>query len=138
MKLRVIWPGRTKDRRLAGLLTDYAARIRHFLPIEIAESRKDPVLSLNDSDFAIALDPRGKSWTSEQFAEFLRKHLASNPRNIAFMVGDHAGLSPAARKRADLLWSLAPVTLTHDITRLVLLEQIYRALTIIHNHPYSR
>ena len=135
MKLRVVWTGKTKDPSMAKLCADYVARIRHFLPIEIAEVKE---LKLDPSDRIVALDPNGKSWTSEGFAAFLQQHMTSDPRRLTFLIGDYSGLSESVRKRADVLWSLSPLTFTHDLTRVLLLEQIYRALSIIHNFPYSK
>jgi len=135
MKLRVVWIGKTKDPSMAKLCSDYTARIKHFLPIEIAEV-KQPKFDV--SDRLVALDPRGKSWTSEGFAKFLQQHMTSDPRRLTFIIGDYEGLSETVKERADVLWSLSPLTFTHDLTRVLLLEQIYRALTIIKNLPYAR
>jgi len=135
MKLRVVWIGKTKDPSMAKLCSDYTARIRHFLPIEIAEVKQP---RFDPSDRLVALDPRGKSWTSEGFAKFLQQHMTSDPRRLTFIIGDYEGLSETMKKRADVLWSLSPLTFTHDLTRVLLLEQIYRALTIIKNLPYAR
>jgi 23S rRNA (pseudouridine1915-N3)-methyltransferase len=84
------------------------------------------------------LDPKGKSWTSEQLAKFVQQHMTSDPRRMTFVIGDYAGLPDEVKKRADVLWSLSPLTFTHDLTRVLLLEQLYRALSIIHNLPYSK
>ena len=135
MKLRVAWIGKTKDPSMAKLCAEYAARIRHFLPLEIAEAKQ---LTVEASDRVVALDPRGKSWTSEAFAKFLEQHMSSDPRRLVFMIGDYAGLTEGMKKQADVLWSLSPLTFTHDLTRVLLLEQIYRALTIIRGLPYAR
>ena len=135
MKLRVAWIGKTKDPAMAKLCADYVARIKHFLPLEIAEV-KEP--RLDPSDRVVALDPNGKSWTSEGFAKFLQQHMTSDPRRLTFLIGDYSGLTDALKKRADVLWSLSPLTFTHDLTRVLLLEQIYRALAIINNLPYAR
>lgn len=135
MKLRVVWIGKTKDPSMAKLCAEYAARIKHFLPLEITEVK---ALKVDTSDRVIALDPKGKSWTSEAFAKFLQQHMASDPRRLVFVIGDYAGLPENMRTQADVLWSLSPLTFTHDMTRVLLLEQIYRALTIINNLPYAR
>lgn len=135
MKLRVVWIGKTKDPSMAKLCSDYTARIKHFLPIETVEVKQP---RLHPSDRLVALDPQGKSWTSEGFAKFLQQHMTSDPRRLTFMIGDYEGLSGAVKERADVLWSLSPLTFTHDLTRVLLLEQIYRALTIIKNLPYAR
>jgi len=135
MKLRVVWIGKTKDPSMAKLCSHYAARIRHFLPIEIAEVKQP---KFEPSDRLVALDPGGKSWTSEGFAKFLQQHMTSDPRRLTFIIGDYEGLSETVKGRADVLWSLSPLTFTHDLARVLLLEQIYRALTIIKNLPYAR
>ena len=139
MKLRVVWVAKTKNPHLAKLCADYVQRIRHFLPLQITDVKESKVLAaLDDSDRVVALDPKGKSWDSDQVAKFIQQHMISDPRRLTFVVGDHAGLSPDVKKRADVQWSLSPLTFTHDMTRVLLLEQIYRALSIIHNLPYSR
>ncbi|HLH31620.1 MAG TPA: 23S rRNA (pseudouridine(1915)-N(3))-methyltransferase RlmH [Terriglobia bacterium] len=135
MKVRIVWIGKTKNPAMARLCDDYVARIKHFLPLEIAELKE---LKVDPSDRIIALDPKGKSWTSDAFAKFLDQHMTSDPRRLTFIIGDYAGLPESAKKQADVLWSLSPLTFTHDLTRVLLLEQIYRALTIIKNLPYSK
>lgn len=135
MKVRVVWIGKTKDPQLAKLCADYISRIKHFLPLEVVDAKKP---KLSASDRIVALDPRGHSFTSEQFAGLIQKHMTSDPRPLTFIIGDYAGLSTEMKKRADVLWSLSPLTFTHDLTRVLLLEQIYRALSIIHNFPYAK
>src|SRR5262245_33440247 len=139
MKLRVVWIGKTKNPQLAKLCEDYVDRIRHFLKLEIAEVKETKLpAALDRADRVVVLDPKGKSWTSDEFAKFIRQHLTSDSRRLTFVIGDYAGLSPEVKKRADEQWSLSPLTFTHDMTRVLLLEQIYRALSIIHNFPYSK
>ena len=139
MKLRIVWVGKTKNPQQAKLCEDYIGRIRHFLRLEIVEVKEAKLLAaLDSSDRVVALDPKGKSWTSEQFAKFVQQHMTSDPRSLTFVIGDFAGLPPEVKKRADVQWSLSPLTFTHDLTRVLLLEQIYRALSIIHNLPYSK
>jgi 23S rRNA (pseudouridine1915-N3)-methyltransferase len=139
MKLRVVWVGKTKNPHMAKLCDDYTSRIRHFLPLEIADVKPPKLLSSMDpSDRVVVLDPHGATWTSEQFASFLQKHMTSDPRRLTFVIGDYAGLPPEIRQRSDVQWSLSTLTFTHDMTRVLLLEQIYRALSIIQNFPYSK
>jgi 23S rRNA (pseudouridine1915-N3)-methyltransferase len=139
LKLRVVWVGKTKNPQQAKLCEDYIGRIRHFLRLEIAEVKDAKLLAaLDSSDRVVVLDPKGKAWTSEQFAKFVQQHMATDPRSLTFVIGDFAGLPPEVKKRADVQWSLSPLTFTHDLTRVLLLEQIYRALSIIHNFPYSK
>jgi 23S rRNA (pseudouridine1915-N3)-methyltransferase len=139
MKLRVIWVGKTKNPHVAKLCADYAERIKHFLPLEIADVKEAKLnAALDGSDRVVVLDPKGTPWTSDQFAKFIQKHMTSDPRRLTFVIGDYAGLPPNVKKRADVQWSLSPLTFTHDLTRVLLLEQIYRALSIIHNFPYAK
>ena len=139
MKLRVVWVGKTKNPHIAKLTADYADRIKHFLPLEIAEIKEQKILSaLDTSDRVVILDPKGKPWTSEQVAKFLQQHMTSDPRRLTFVIGDFAGLPPEVKKRADVQWSLSPLTFTHELARVLVLEQLYRALSIIHNLPYSK
>jgi 23S rRNA (pseudouridine1915-N3)-methyltransferase len=139
MKLRVIWVGKTKNPHVAELCQDYAERIKHFLPLEIADVKEAKLnAALDGSDRVVVLDPKGTPWTSDQFTKFIQKHMTSDPRRLTFVIGDYAGLPPNVKKRADVQWSLSPLTFTHDLTRVLLLEQIYRALSIIHNFPYAK
>ena len=64
--------------------------------------------------------------------------MREDARRLTFVIGGFAGLAAEVKQRAEVLWSLSPLTFTHDLTRVLLLEQIYRALSIIHNHPYSK
>ena len=139
MKLHVIWIGKTKNPQLAKLCEDYTARIKHFLPLEIADVKEAKLLAaLDASDRVVILDPKGKSWTSDQLAKFIQQHMTSDPRRLTFVIGDYSGLPADVKKRADVQWSLSPLTFTHDLTRVLLLEQVYRALSIIHHFPYSK
>ena len=148
MTLRVVWVGKTKNPQLTKLCTDYFSRIEHFLPLDIVEVKEPKggmeaeagniIAALGPSDRVVVLDPQGKSWSSRQLATFVQKHMNSDSRPLTFVIGGHEGLSERVKERAEILWSLSPLTFTHDLTRVLLLEQLYRALTIIRNLPYSR
>src|SRR3989442_1511559 len=106
MKLRVVWVGKTKDPQLAKLCADYIGRIQHFLPLEITDVKQAKLLAaLDGGDRVVVLDPKGKSWTSDQFAKFIQQHMTSDPRRLTFVIGDYGGLPPDVRKRADVQWS---------------------------------
>lgn len=153
MKLRVVWVGKTRNRGVAAACENMVGRIRRLFAFEITEL-KEPRISedrrrievegrkildaLGPEDYVVALDGGGQSWTSTRLAEFIGRHMAENPRDLAFVVGGPAGLSTAIRDRADLVWSLSDLTLSHDMARAVLTEQIYRALSIVKNLPYAR
>lgn len=153
MKIRVIWVGKTRNRGLAAVSDDLAKRIRHFIGLDIVtlkESRisddrkrlgseESKILkTLGRSDRVIGLDPRGRRYDSSGFAKLLGTHMREDPRDLTFVVGGPAGLSAEVKKRADSLWSLSPLTFSHELARTVMLEQTYRALTMIHNLPYAR
>jgi 23S rRNA (pseudouridine1915-N3)-methyltransferase len=148
MKLRVLWVGKTRNPHIAKLCIDYASRIEHFLRLDIVEVKEPKggmraesekiLAALAESDRVVVLDPKGKAFSSEQLAKFIQQHMTSDPRRLTFVVGGYEGLADSVKSRADLQWSLSSLTFTHDLARVVLLEQLYRALSIIHNHPYSR
>lgn len=152
MKLRILWIGKTRDAHLNSLINDYIARIRRFLPIEVVETKEvradeskrlraegEKLLAAIDStDRVVLLDPAGKTWTSPQFAQFVGKHMREDARRLTFVIGGFSGVSDDVTRRADVRWSLTPLTFTHDLCRVLVFEQIYRALTIIHGHPYSK
>ena len=137
---------------MARLIADYFARVDKFLPVEIVEL-KDPrvaenlrtraesekiLAAVDPSDRLVVLDPAGKTWTSQEFAGVVARHMREDPRRLSFVIGGYAGLSAEVKKRADITWSLSSLTFTHDLCRVILLEQIYRALSIIYKHPYSK
>jgi 23S rRNA (pseudouridine1915-N3)-methyltransferase len=153
MKIRVLWLGKTRNAHLAAVCEDFIGRTRHFIGIDILQQKEPRIRdeakrieiegerlleSITASDYVVVLDPMGQTYTSGEFAKFLGQHMSGNPRDLAFVVGGHAGLSAPVKERADRLWSLSALTYSHDLARTVLLEQIYRALTMLHNHPYAR
>src|SRR5689334_10844329 len=146
MKLRVLWIGKTRDAHLNSLINDYIGRIKRFLPLEVVEVKEvrvdeskrlraeaEKLLSAVDAtDRVVLLDPAGKTYTSPQFAQFIGKHMREDARRLTFVIGGFSGVSDDVTRRADTRWSLTPLTFTHDLCRVLVLEQIYRALTIIH------
>jgi 23S rRNA (pseudouridine1915-N3)-methyltransferase len=154
MRIRVFWEGKTKDPHLRALVTDYTNRIAKFTDIVIAElpeagkarsrsaKKSSPVetrmLEKMASCTRVFLDPQGAEWTSKEFAMWLGDQGVHGTREIAFVVGAPDGFSPAFRQHANVLLSLSRMTLTHDWTRAMLLEQIYRAFTILRGFPYAR
>jgi 23S rRNA (pseudouridine1915-N3)-methyltransferase len=92
---------------------------------------------VDSSQHVVTLDVKGKPWTTEQLAEQLANWQA-NGRDVSLLVGGPDGLSQDCYQRADQSWSLSPLTLPHPLVRIVLAEQLYRAWTILQNHPYHR
>ncbi|MFT3988413.1 23S rRNA (pseudouridine(1915)-N(3))-methyltransferase RlmH [Aestuariivirga sp.] len=94
--------------------------------------------ALKPQTFTIVLDERGQTLTSPAFATMLRRHLENGTPDVAFLIGGPDGHAQATRDSADLLLSLGAMTWPHRLARVMLYEQIYRALTIMVNHPYHR
>jgi 23S rRNA (pseudouridine1915-N3)-methyltransferase len=152
MRLRIIWPGKTRDSRLRDLIDDYAERLSHFVRLEVTELREagrtdktgiDKDLkrisdALPATGAVVALDPLGSEWTSEQLAVEIQKWENSGVKEVALVIGGPNGLSSSLISRADKTWSLSRLTLTHEMARVLVLEQLYRAYTIIHGLPYQK
>ncbi|HEV2493181.1 MAG TPA: 23S rRNA (pseudouridine(1915)-N(3))-methyltransferase RlmH [Terriglobia bacterium] len=165
MRIRLIADGKIKDAALRALEADYSARLRHFTELVIEETppgrgagaksgtrsgqsghsdRGSPspaerrLLERVSGSTTICLDAAGREWTSQQFAEWLGKQALSGMRELAFLVGGAEGFSAAFKQQADLVLALSRMTLTHDWARVLLLEQIYRAFTILRGYPYAR
>ena len=153
MKLRIIWIGKTKDPNLSKLTTDLLHRLQRFVPVEISEL-KDPktgedrrqlaaeeeklLAALDANDRVIVLDAAGQTWSSPQLATFVGKHLDRDPRRLTFVIGGYGGLTKPVKDRAEKAWSLSPLTFTHEMTRVLVVEQLYRAMCILKKHPYSK
>lgn len=134
---------------------EYAKRLSHELPLQLVEIASRLRGRTNDTARVIAdegalmlaaipkganviaLDGRGKALSSEQLAEQLARW-RMNGRDLAFLVGGPEGLAPAALERANQSWSLGPATLPHPLVRILLAEQLYRAVSLLGNHPYHR
>lgn len=148
MKLTVISVGKKHDRELAGAIADFEKRLRapfnfewRFLPNSNFEGEKARVEEserleklLSKDDFVILLDERGKNLSSPEFSQILSENLAHS--NIKIVIGGAFGVSQEFRSRANLVWSLSKLVFPHQIVRLVLAEQIYRAQEIAKGSKY--
>jgi 23S rRNA (pseudouridine1915-N3)-methyltransferase len=155
MKLRFVWIGKTKRAPIKELIEEYLGRVKRFTRVEVTELRDsddagsrareiiekegEQVLSrIGPDGLVVALDERGREMDSLQMAEFFERHRLSGTKQITFVIGSHNGLSEGVRRRADLVLALSRMTLTHELARVVLIEQVYRAFTIIHDLPYQK
>jgi 23S rRNA (pseudouridine1915-N3)-methyltransferase len=142
MKIRVAWIGKSKEPAIQSLTDDYLKRIsRYSEAAGLVLKDEAAVLALargerqRERHKLIVLDSRGKQLSSEELAEFLdREQLQALP--LLFAIGGADGFSEDARRQAGLVLSLGRMTLPHELARVVLLEQLYRAFTILKNHPY--
>ena len=143
MKLIVAWIGKTKQPAVQSLTEDYLKRLNQYSPADgIALKDEFALLKLSAGDsrtprrWLVLLDSRGKQLSSEQLAELVRRHQESSSLPMLFAVGPADGFSEDARRQADMILSIGPMTLAHELARVVLLEQLYRAFTILKGHPY--
>jgi 23S rRNA (pseudouridine1915-N3)-methyltransferase len=143
VKLKVTWIGKTRNPHIQALTDEYLERLRHYAEIEgTALKDESAVLKLCREStrplrFALVLvDSRGKELSSEQFAHWLREYRDRNSLPLLFAVGGADGFSEEAHNSATMVMSLGKMTLAHELARVVLLEQIYRAFTILAGHPY--
>jgi 23S rRNA (pseudouridine1915-N3)-methyltransferase len=155
MKLRFVWIGKTRSAPVRELVREYLDRIGKFAAVEITELRdrnnvggdtqriidkegEDILARTSGAPYMIALDERGRELDSRALAALIDKHQQAGTRQITFVIGGYGGLSDQVRKQADLVLALSKMTLTHEMTRLLLAEQVYRALTIIQGLPYQK
>lgn len=154
MRLNLLCVGRLTLPFLSDGCTEFAERLKRYLPLSITEIKEHKTGRKQDlqriiategenleqripqGTFVIALDQGGKSLRSEQLAELMNEHMVRSIPEWTLLIGGPYGLSTSLRKRADLTLSLSPMTLTHQMARLLLLEQLYRCCTIIRNEPY--
>ncbi len=137
MKLKVGWIGKTKQRPIAELTADYLKRLSRYVSTESLELASEAALFKQaERTTVVVLDPRGKQLSSEELARFLDEHQNRGTQTLLFVVGPANGLSDQARHAAALQLSLGNMTLPHELARIVLLEQLYRAFTILKGHPY--
>ncbi len=152
MRLRIIWTGKTRDSRLRALIDDYAERLSHFVRYEVSELREQRSANrkagidkesrgitdaLRPGAQTVLLHPDGVEWTSQQLAAQVQGWESSGIKEVAFIVGGPQGVSPDVVSRVDKR-SLSRLTLTHEMARVLLFEQLYRAYTIIHGLPYQK
>jgi 23S rRNA (pseudouridine1915-N3)-methyltransferase len=142
MKIRLLILGRTRRAECRALLEDYVARIRHYCEMEATELRDASPASRKkfklDAGVLVLLDAGGKQMTSEQFARWLGAHRDRGTRELVFLCGDAAGFPEELRRAAKERISLSTLTMQHELARVVLAEQLYRALTILAGHPYNK
>ena len=123
LKLREIAPGqRGKNADIARAIEEEGKKIQSSIP---------------PGDYVVALDLSGREWSTPQLAETLSRWLGGG-RNVSLLVGGPDGLAPGCLARADERWRLSALTLPHPLVRIVLAEQLYRAWSILQNHPYHR
>jgi 23S rRNA (pseudouridine1915-N3)-methyltransferase len=142
MRLVVAVVGKARNRALGEAIRDYEARAARYWPLDVHEVREErasgnAIEKVKDKEGARLCEQGGRSLDSAQFAELL-KRARDDDRDLAFLIGGAFGLTPDVSSRAAFKLALAPWTLPHEIARLVLVEQIYRAGTIVRGEPYHK
>lgn len=159
MRIRIIAVGKVKDHYLELGINDYIKKISRFANVEIVEVKDQPIHNeksqteidnakklegeailrlVKDGDYLINLDLNKKEMKSEEFAEFLSAKSAYSGSFLTFIIGGSYGLSDEVKKRANDSISLSKMTFLHGMTRLIILEQIYRAYKILNNEVYHK
>lgn len=146
MKFRFVWVGKAKDRNWRALQEEYLQRLSHFVRCEITELRDETreteskriLEKLNQSNFVCLLDVKGRSVSSHELAEKIEVWQNRGFKEIAFVIGGAEGVASEVVERADFSLSLSLLTFTHDAARVILIEQLYRAYTIIKGFPYQK
>jgi 23S rRNA (pseudouridine1915-N3)-methyltransferase len=143
MKLHLAWIGKTKEQAIAVLTAEYVKRIQRYIPTEQHEFKSETALL----EFAakekirptlVLMDERGVHLSSLDFSKFISKHQDHGTQALMFVIGPADGFSDETRKQAGAMLSLGKMVLAHELARVVLLEQVYRAFTILAGHPYHR
>jgi 23S rRNA (pseudouridine1915-N3)-methyltransferase len=143
LKIKVAWIGKTREAALQALTDEYLKRIARYAQIEGSALRDETALlelcerkGTRPAHRLVLLDSRGRQFSSEELAAFLEEHETRGSQPLLLAIGPADGFSPEARKAADAVLSLGKMTLAHELARVVLLEQLYRAFTILKGHPY--
>lgn len=159
MKMRIICIGKLKERFYTDAVAEFSKRLSRFCELEIIELPDERVADnpspadiervksiecrriadkLVKGDYVIALDPRGKQLSSEELSEQFRDCMLCGKSRIAMLIGGSHGLTKELRDSADMILSFSKMTFSHQIFRIMLLEQIYRAFKIINGEPYHK
>jgi 23S rRNA (pseudouridine1915-N3)-methyltransferase len=154
VKISIICMGRTRERFIQDGIEKYLRYLKPYAPTELNVLREEKVEDLRDAPrirkleaakikkaispnaYVVALDERGREFTSHEFAAFMDKALEKGTREMSFVLGGAMGLDESVTGKADTVLALSRWTLTHEMARLVLLEQLYRAFTIIKGKTY--
>ena len=148
MKFRFVWVGRTRDKNYLALQDEYLRRLSHFVNCEVVEVRdgrdgkdgesKRILDKLNQNSFVCLMDVTGRSVSSPELAKVIEKWQNTGLKEISFVIGGAEGVTRTVADKADLVLSLSFLTFTHEMARVVIVEQLYRAFTIIKGFPYQK
>ena len=147
MRLRFIWPGKTKDEHLRALVDEYLKRLTRFVRCEVIETREGAGVDKDSqrileaipaASVALLLDVKGLEWSSQELADEVRRWEHDSIKEVAIVIGGPEGVSAEVAACAQKRWRLTRLTLTHEMARVVAVEQLYRAYTINRGLPYQK
>jgi len=142
MKIRLLMLGKTRRAEMRALLSDYVTRIRRYTEIDVTEVVNSPAalrkIKPESATTWVLLDAAGRQFTSLEFARWLAGQRNRGTRVLVFLCGGAEGFPDEFRRRAQAKLSLSTMTLPHELARVVLAEQIYRAFAILSGHPYPK
>ena len=154
MKISLVVIGKTDAGYLIEAIEDYKSRLKHYIPFEMEvipdvknaknfseaqqkEKEGEMILKMvQPGDYLVLLDDKGKEYTSMQFSSYIEKKMHTVPKRLVFVVGGPYGFSEAVYGAASEKISLSKMTFSHQMVRLIFIEQIYRAMTILNHEPY--
>lgn len=137
MKVKLLLTGKTSERYLREGIDLYTARIGHYVPFELVETTEGQWMKhIRPGDCVVLLDERGQSFSSVDWARNLEQKAAHLPKDLVFVIGGPYGFPQEMYDRSDELLSLSRMTMSHQLVRLVFLEQLYRAMTILKGEHY--
>jgi 23S rRNA (pseudouridine1915-N3)-methyltransferase len=154
MRFVIPFLGKTKEAYLHQAINDYSQRLQRYVPVEIKVVKEqngpesDQIIMARQAEvllaqaasasLTVALDPQGQEYRSEEWATTFKTWENRGFATVCFLIGGHLGLDQRVRQQADLVWSLSRLTFTHEMTRFLLLEQLYRACSIKAGHKYHK
>jgi len=150
MKFHFIWVGKTKEQNWRALQENYLKRLSHFAKYSITEIKDKShherleiegnriLAKVNPNSFVCLLDVKGRSMGSQNLAKEMEKWQLRSLKEVTFIIGGAEGVSSGVVERADFRLSLSLLTFTHEMARVILIEQLYRAYTIIKGFPYQK
>ena len=154
MKTLLLVIGKTTDANIIKLIDEYVSRVNHYMPfsievipelkgvknvsIDLQKEREGELIQkvLQPGDYVVLLDEHGRERRSMEFAQWIQKKMSAGPRRLVFIVGGPYGFAQQIHKLGNEEISLSQMTFSHQMIRLLFVEQIYRAMTILHNGPY--
>ena len=140
MKLRIIAVGKIKSKPVRALAGEYASRLVHYFPLERVDVKDEAgaLKIIEENDCLIVCDENGQQKNSPELAKYIDTNIRRREKRLVFFIGGPEGVGPELKKRADQILALSKMTFPHEMAQAILLEQIYRAATILKGEAYHK